>query len=66
MKRKSKKFSLNEIRAYWIGVGISTAVHGDADKCLDTPSKKLRSSVRRGYEADNHDGVSSSIFKKSK
>lgn len=65
MKKKSKKrYSLNEVRAYWIGVGISAAVHGDADMCLETPHQKLRRSVQRGYNADNNDAVSNRIFKK--
>lgn len=55
---KRKKYSLNERRAYWIGVGISAERHGDGDRIFSHPSEKVRKSASKGYEADNSRDVS--------
>ena len=57
-KNKKKKISKDEIRAYWIGVGISVANHKESNKLLDSSNSRIRRSVRKGYQADNHDDIS--------
>ena len=55
---KKKRFSKDEIRAYWIGVGISSAVAKESNKLLDSSNPKIRSSIRKGYSDDNSRDVS--------
>lgn len=57
------KYSLQEKRAYWIGVGISAARHGDADVLLNSSNSDVRNSARSGYEADNRRDLSTKIAK---
>lgn len=57
-KKKSRRFSRNEIRSYWIGVGVSAERHGDADELLESRNAKIRNSARKGYEEDNRKDLS--------
>ncbi len=57
--RKKPKFSSGEKRAYWIGVGISTALHGESDKILGHKNAKIARSAQKGYEDDNRRDISS-------
>lgn len=54
-RKKTSKMKLNSARAYWIGVGISTQVHGEGQKVLEGKFKK---NVIAGYKADNNHNVS--------
>lgn len=60
---RKNKYSVNERRAYWIGVGASACNHGDLDKILGTKDIKLRNSLANGYSDDNHLAVSDKLFK---
>jgi hypothetical protein len=60
--RKKSYFSARERQAYWVGVGISAQRHGDAEKLIESSNAKYRRSIQRGYNADNHNDVSS-IFR---
>lgn len=55
---KKKKHSLDERRAYWIGVGISSAYHKEADNLLNSSNPKIQKAIRKGYQADNVKDVS--------
>ena len=55
---RSKRYSKDEIRAYWIGVGISSAVHKESNELLDSKNTKFRKSIRKGYQDDNRKDVS--------
>ena len=57
-KNKRNKRSINQIRAYWIGVGISAAVHGESQALLESKNLKFRSSIRKGYQDDNFKDIS--------
>lgn len=61
---KHSKRSLNEVRAYWIGVGIGAERHKDGNKCLDSKNTKLRNAVRSGYSDDNYKNISKKVFSK--
>lgn len=56
--KKKKIYSKNEIRAYWIGVGISSAYHREADKLLNSSNPKIQKAIRKGYQADNLKDIS--------
>lgn len=58
MPRKKRKYSKDEIRAYWIGVGISSARTKESIKLLDSSKPKIRNSIRKGYQDDNINDVS--------
>lgn len=62
--KKGKFYSVDERRAYWVGVGISAQRHGDGEKLLDSSNSLLRRSLLRGYEDDNHRDVSSKLMNK--
>lgn len=62
--RNKPKYSAAEKRAYWIGAGISAAVHGDSDKILRHKNPKIARSARKGYEDDNHKDISSKALKR--
>ena len=57
-KNYKNKRSKDEIRAYWIGVGISSAIHGEAQSLLESKNLKFRSSIRKGYQDDNFKDIS--------
>lgn len=60
-KRKSK-YSLNEKRAYWMGVGASVAVHDNFFDFVDkTSNSKISNSLKSGYLADTNKDVSKKI-----
>lgn len=66
-KRKSfKKYSVNERRAYWVGVGICAERYGDGDRLLNHSDSLLRQSFRNGYEDDNHNNISEGLLKSKK
>ena len=48
-----KKFSKDEVRAYWIGVGISSAIHKESNHLLNSSNPKIKKAVRKGYQDDN-------------
>ena len=56
--KKKKYYSLNERRAYWIGVGICSAYMKEADKLLNSSNPKIQKSIRKGYHDDNYNDVS--------
>ena len=56
-KRKTK-YSFQEMKAYWIGVGISSAVHKEHESLLNSKNPKIRTSIRKGYQDDNYKDVS--------
>ncbi len=64
MGKAKRYYSSEERKAYWIGVGISAERHGDGEKVLDSRSTKIRNSVRKGYEADNHKDLSGKFANK--
>lgn len=57
-RKKTKRFSLKEIQAYWVGVGISSERHKESGRLLDSNNSKIKNSVRSGYNADNYKDVS--------
>lgn len=48
-----RKFSKDEVRAYWIGVGISSVIHKESDYLLNSTNTKIKKAVRKGYQDDN-------------
>ena len=61
MATKKRKYSKNEIRAYWIGVGLSAA-RSDSNKLLDSKNKKIQKSIRMGYSDDNSKDISRKFY----
>lgn len=57
-KNYKNKRSKDEIRAYWIGVGISSAVHKEHIALLESKNEKIRKSIKKGYQDDNFKDVS--------
>ena len=57
-KNYKNKRSKDEIRAYWIGVGISSTIHGESQSLLESKNLKIRSSIRKGYQDDNFKDIS--------
>lgn len=61
-KSKQKKYSLNERRAYWVGVGVCAERHGDSEKYLKSADSKIAQSFYNGYEADNHKSLAEKLM----
>ena len=61
MSKAKTTFTTAQRRAYWMGVGISNAVHDQRD-LLDHPDPRIRESVQAGYEANNRGDVSHKAF----
>lgn len=61
MSKAKTTFTVAERRGYWMGVGISNAVHDQRD-LLDHPDPRIRASVQAGYEANNRSDVSHKAF----
>lgn len=57
-KKRKKRYSKEQIRAYWIGVGISSAVHKEHIALLESKNEKIRKSIKKGYQDDNFKDVS--------
>ena len=60
---KKQRFTRAQQKAYWIGVGISNAIHDKAD-ILDHADPAIRASVRAGYQANNATDVSHKFSKR--
>ena len=61
---KKQRYTKAQQRAYWIGVGISNAVHDKGD-VLNHTDPTIRASVRAGYQANNSKDVSHRFSAKS-
>ena len=55
--KKKRKYSANEIRAYWIGVGLS-ASRTDFSNLLDSKNPRIQKAIRKGYSDDNSKDIS--------
>ena len=56
-KNKKRKYSKDEIRAYWIGVGIAERTFKDHNKILYSSNENIARSARKGFEASNYNDV---------
>ncbi len=55
LRVKKKRRTLNNVRSYWIGVGLSAS----RDNRIDLLEKsKYKKSIQAGYNADNRRDVS--------
>lgn len=55
---KRKKYSLKERQAYWIGVGIASAVFKEHNSLLNSSNPKIKKSIQSGFKADNLKNIS--------
>ena len=55
--KKKRKYSANEIRAYWVGVGMS-ASRTDFNALWDSKNPRIQKAIRYGYSDDNFRDIS--------